>query len=104
MPVRTEVEKVNRGRPAVLFGVYAGLAYEVFSATNSSPQTTELFAGDRAETLWKYVRLGDVQVIAFGAFASFLDRSLWPLLGVAASGIVMHGMYRHALRAGQEGT
>jgi len=49
------------GTKAVLFGVAADLVYNVFSATNSSPQTTELFAADRAATLWKYVKLGGVQ-------------------------------------------
>jgi hypothetical protein len=86
---------------AVAFGVYADLAYNAFSATNSSPQTTELFAADRETTLWKYVRMGDVQVVALGAFGAFLDRSPWPLIGVGSVAVVMHLMYRHALTAGK---
>lgn len=86
---------------AVSFGVYADLAYNLYSATNSSPQTTELFAGERSETLWKYVQIGHVQAIILGLFGSFLDRSAWPLIGTLSIGAVMHGMYRHALMAGR---
>ena len=45
---------------ALAFGVYADLAFNLFSAMNSSPQTTELFADDRGDTLWKYVKIADV--------------------------------------------
>lgn len=85
---------------ALLFGVYADLAYNLFSANNSSPQTTELFAGDRAATLWKYVKISDVQLAAFGLFGSLLAGSLWPLIAVSTVGVGMHLMYRHALKAG----
>lgn len=92
--------KTNTGR-AVSFGVYADLAYNLYSATNSSPQTTELFAGERAESLWKYVMIGHVQAIVLGIFGSILDRSLWPLFGTISIGAVMHGMYSHALVKGR---
>lgn len=85
---------------AALFGIYADLAYNTYSATNSSPQTTELFAGDRSKTLWKYVVIGDVQVIGLGLFGSVISKSGWPLFGAVAVGLVMHGMYAHALKAG----
>lgn len=85
---------------AVSFGVYADLAYNLYSATNSSPQTTELFAGDRTQTLWKYVIVGHIQAVALGLFGSILDRTLWPLFGTLSIGAVMHGMYAHAVKAG----
>src|SRR6266702_3184819 len=81
-------------------GIYADLAYNTYSATNSSPQTTELFAGDRAETLMKYVKIGDVQVLVLGTFGTVLARNWWPLAGAVTVGIVMHAMYAHALKAG----
>lgn len=86
---------------AISFGVYADLAYNLYSATNSSPQTTELFAGERHKTLWKYVIIGHVQAVALGVFGSILDRSLWPLFGTVTIGAVMHGMYQHAVNAGK---
>lgn len=94
-------KRVKATTAAVSFGVYADLAYNLYSATNSSPQTTELFAGERAESLWKYVMLGHVQAIALGVFGSILDRSLWPLFGTISIGAVMHSMYSHALVKGR---
>jgi hypothetical protein len=92
---------VNTSTSAALaFGLYADLAYNIYSATNSSPQTSELFAGNRSDTLWKYVVIGHGQAIALGLFGSYLDKSLWPLAGTVTIGIVMHGMYAHALKAG----
>jgi hypothetical protein len=87
---------------AALVGIYADLAYNTYSATNSSPQTTELFAGDRADTLWKYVKLGHAQALVIGVFGSWLARSLWPLFGVVIVAVIMHGMYSHAVEAGKD--
>lgn len=92
---------IRSASAAISFGVYADLAYNLYSATNSSPQTTELFAGDRAEALWKYVVIGHLQAVALGIFGSILDRTLWPLFGTLTIGGVMHGMYAHALKAGR---
>ena len=92
----------GRGVTAALsFGVYADLAFNLFSAMNSSPQTTELFASDRADTLWKYVKIADGAALAFGVLGSLLDRSWWPLIGAVTVIAVMHAMYAHALKAGE---
>ncbi len=90
----------SRASDAIAFGVAADLVYNVFSATNSSPQTTELFASDRAETLWKYVKLGGWQSAALVAIMAFRGDSIWPILGGVAAGVAMYLMYRHALGAG----
>jgi hypothetical protein len=95
-------QRVIAGATAAgLFGIYADLAYNTYSATNSSPQTTELFSGERAESLWKYVLIGHVQALAIGVFGSLLARRWWPILGTVTVGAIMHGMYAHALRAGR---
>jgi len=95
----------NAGVAAVLFLAAADAAYNAYSATNSSPQTTELFAADRSATLWKYVKLGHVQVAGIVGFAAFIAHkqglAMWPLLGGGAVALAMHGMYSHALTAGQ---
>lgn len=85
---------------ATSFGVAATLVYDVFSATNSSPQTTELFAKDRADTLWKYVRLGAVQSLFLVLVMWWRSKSVWPILGGLTAGLFMWAMYAHALRAG----
>jgi len=87
---------------AGLFGIYADLAYNTYSATNSSPQTTELFSGERSETLWKYVLIGHAQALGIGALGSYLSRKWWPIIGTVTVGVIMHGMYKHALAAGQD--
>lgn len=94
-------KRVRAATAAISLGVYADLAANMYSATNSSPQTTELFAGERSETLWKYVIIGHVQAVVFGLIGSILDRSLWPLIGTLSIGAIMHGMYSHALAAGR---
>ncbi len=99
---------IGGGIAAALFGIYADLAYNTYSATNSSPQTTELFAKDRKATLMKYVYLGDLQVAALSGFG-FLVLSAtgqkglrwWPVIGGGVVAAVMHGMYIHAVKAGQ---
>jgi hypothetical protein len=85
---------------AIAFGVAADLVYNVYSATNSSPQTTELFAGDRSATLWKYVRLGAGQSVILIAIMAYRGRSVWPVIGGGMAGVFMHLMYSHALKAG----
>lgn len=100
-PTPNSSAKIRSTTAAISFGVYADLAYNLYSATNSSPQTTELFAGEREQTLWKYVLIGHGQALALGLFGSILDRSAWPLFGTLSIGAVMHGMYRHAVHAGK---
>lgn len=91
---------------AILFGVAADLTYNIFSATNSSPQTTELFASARAATLWKYVRLGALQttvlvgVMAARALSDGARRAMWCIAGGVMAGGSMALMYAHALQAG----
>lgn len=96
----------NAGVAAVLFLAAADAAYNAYSATNSSPQTTELFAADRSHTLWKYVRLGHVQVAGIVGFAAYVASkqglAMWPILGGGAVALAMHGMYAHALKSGRE--
>ena len=96
----------NAGVAAVLFLAAADAAYNAYSATNSSPQTTELFAADRSHTLWKYVKLGHVQVAGIVGFAAFIANkqglAIWPILGGGAVALAMHGMYSHALTAGKQ--
>jgi len=99
VPERDQV--IGGGVAAGLFGIYADLAYNTYSATNSSPQTTELFAGERGQTLWKYVRIGHAQALVIGLFGSLLARRWWPLVGTLVVGITMHGMYAHALKVGK---
>ena len=86
----------------VAFLVSAGIVYEIIAAACSSPQTTEINASTRADTLMKWVHLGLLQAAGFVVAAAVLDRQhAGPILvgGVLAGGI-MYVQYHHAREAG----
>ena len=86
---------------AITFMVSAGLVYEIIAAACSSPQTTEINASARADTLMKWVKLGLVQSALFVAIAWYVDGRRWPaLLGGGLAGALMWGSYAHARSAG----
>ena len=86
----------------VAFLVAAGIVYEIIAACCSSPQTMEINASARADTLMKYVTIGEVQSAFFiGAAALFDTKHAVPILaGGISAGMVMHYSYVHALKAG----
>lgn len=86
----------------IAFLVSAGIVYEIIAAACSSPQTTEINASARAETLMKWVKAGLVQAAAFVAIAAWIDRAHRKAIiagGAVAAGI-MWASYQHALQAG----
>lgn len=86
---------------AITFMVSAGLVYEVVAAACSSPQTTEINAGARADTLMKWVKLGLVQAGVLVAVAVYLDKDRWPAaLGGSLAGVFMWLSYDHAKKRG----
>ena len=91
----------NGTADAVVIAVYAALVYDVISATNSSPQTTEINAGARAPTLMKWVHLGLAQAAVFVAIGVILHPKHWPpLLGGGLAAVALYVQYRHARDAG----
>lgn len=86
---------------AATFAIYAALTYDIISATNSSPQTTEINADKRAETLMKWVKIGLLQAALFGAFGVALDKRRWPpALGATMAGVLLWIQYVHARNEG----
>jgi hypothetical protein len=86
---------------AITFMVAAGLVYEIIAAACSSPQTTEINAGTRADTLMKWVIIGMAQAAFFVGIAAMLDEDHWPaLLGGGLAGAMMWVSYAHAKSAG----
>lgn len=100
--------EAGRGSWAILFGVYAAVVYDIISATNSSPQTTEINASVRSETLMKWVNLGLLQAAAFVLLGAIAAKSWAPIAGGGAAGVLLLLQYRHArdtgLRQGGPGT
>lgn len=92
---------LGSGNRAIAFMVAAGLVYEIIAAACSSPQTTEINAGVRADTLMKWVVIGMVQAAVFVLIAAAMDKEKWPaLLGGGLAGAMMWASYAHAKSAG----
>lgn len=91
-----------KGSDGIAFLVSAGIVYEIIAAACSSPQTTEINAGTRADSLMKWVHLGIGQAAIFIAVAAWIDAKHRRAIvggGVLAGGL-MYAQYVHAKRAG----
>lgn len=90
---------------AVPFMVSAGLVYEIIAAACSSPQTTEINADTRADTLMKWVKIGMIQATVFVGIAALMSETSWaPIAGGALAGGMMWLSYDHARKAGLAST
>ena len=88
-------------------GIFAALTYDIVAAACSSPQTAEINASSRAETLMKWVHLGLGQAALFAGIGVYLQaqegKPVWPpLLGATLGGGLMYASYLHAMHAGLE--
>lgn len=103
-------EALGSGSTGVAFLVSAGIVYEIVAAACSSPQTTEINASTRAETLMKWVHIGLGQAVLFVIAAAVIDKrnSGAILAGGVLAGFLMYLQYVHArtagLRSGEPGT
>jgi hypothetical protein len=94
---------VKSNEVALVVAVYAALVYDIVAATNSSPQTTEINAAARADTLMKWVKLGLLQAGLFVAIGAVLDERTWPpILGGGLAGVLLWFQYEHAKNSGLE--
>lgn len=86
----------------VAFLVSAGIVYEIIAAACSSPQTTEINANARADTLMKWVHIGIGQAAIFIAIAAVIDRSHRVAIigGGVTAAVLMYVQYVHARSAG----
>jgi hypothetical protein len=81
--------------------VAATFALDVFSTLNSSPQTTELFADDREDSLMHWVKIGGAVAVGGGVVGTVKSGSPWPLVGAIAITVMMVWFYKHAVSRGQ---
>jgi len=86
----------------IAFLVSAGIVYEIIAAACSSPQTTEINATARADTLMKWVHIGLIQAAVFIGAAALFDKKHRTaiLTGGGLAGGLMYGQYVHAKSAG----
>jgi hypothetical protein len=83
------------------FAVGAGLMYEVVAAACSSPQTTEINAGKRSDTLMKWVWVGLAQGAGLVAISAYLSPEPKAFIaGGTIAGGLMLASYLHAKSAG----
>lgn len=97
------------GDVALKIGVFGALTYDVIAAACSSPQTTEINADKRADTLMKWVYLGIGQAALFTAIGALAEQaqgnSPWPpIVGFALAASLMWASYWHARNAGLAST
>jgi uncharacterized membrane protein len=97
-----DVATAMKSEGGVAFLVSAGIVYEIIAAACSSPQTAEINAHSRADTLMKWVHLGIVQSAMFVAAAAWLDRRhrVQILAGGGVAMALMYGQYVHARASG----
>lgn len=101
-PDFTQMDRRANGASGTAFLVSAGIVYEIIAAACSSPQTTEINAHQRADTLMKWVNIGLVQAAGFVLIAAMIDkRNRVPILvGGGLGGGLMYVQYVHAKNAG----
>lgn len=102
-----------KGKVALTIGVYGALTYDVIAAACSSPQTTEINADKRADTLMKWVYIGVAQAAIFTAIGTYAEQQEGndvkaPVIGFALAAGMMVASYYHAreagLASGEQGT
>lgn len=77
------------------------LVYTIVAACCSSPQTAEINANKRAETLMKWVWIGLAQSGVFILIAMSVDKKRWPtLLGGGLAGGLLAVSYIYAKKSG----
>ena len=99
------VEGLGGSSNGIAFLVSAGVMYEIIAAACSSPQTTELNAAARGDTLMKWVNLGVGQGVLFVALAAWWDKQhrVAILTGGAIAAVLLYGQYTHARKSGLAG-
>jgi len=104
-----DVSAVRSG-DGVAFLIAAGIVLESIAASCSSPQTTELNAKARSDTLMKWVNIGVVQAVILVGVAAYITPRYAKAI-VAGGGFAATGMYaqyvyakRCGLRSDKSGT
>ena len=102
MPVSPSGGGASSGANGVAFLVGAGFVYEIIAAYCSSPQTAEINASTRADTLMKWVNIGTLGAAVFITIAAVIDRKhAWAIItGGTMAGGMMYYSYVHAKNAG----
>jgi hypothetical protein len=88
------------GTRMITVAVAAEMVYQLVGSNMSSPQTAELNAHARADTIDKWVNLTMLEAAAWIALLCYLDHNWWPLFGGAVAGAGMYAKYKYAINSG----
>jgi hypothetical protein len=96
------VNPVNNAGDGVAFLVSCGLVYECVAKACSSPQTCELNANKRADTLMKWVNIGSTEALAMVIIAAYFEpKHRQAILAGGALGLaITYGEYIYAKHSG----
>lgn len=97
------VEGLTGNGKGVAFLVSTGVMYEIIAAACSSPQTTELNASARADTLMKWVHIGIAQGVLIVAVAAWIDdtgASVAIVAGGTVAAALLYAQYVYAKNSG----
>jgi hypothetical protein len=103
-------EVLGSNSDGIAFLVSAGIVYEIIAAACSSPQTTEINAKTRSDTLMKWVNIGVGQAAVFVIIAAAIDKKHCNAIiaGGLLAAVLMYAQYVHArasgLRSSEPGT
>lgn len=88
---------------AALLGIAFLGVKDIYSADNSSPQTTEINARHRVSTLMKWVNIAAVEsigVVLILTAAAPRGHKRWPFVGGMLALVVTYGQYLYAKMCG----
>lgn len=90
-------KKFRRG---MIVAVTAEMIYQLTGSNMSSPQTAQMNAPARADTIDFWVKLTNIEAIGWTVFFCWLYGSLWPIVGGGLAWSGMWGKYRYAISTG----
>lgn len=87
---------------AILIGVWATFALDVYSTLNSSPWTAERFASENGgkDSLMHWVKIGGAVGVGGGLLASIVSWKIWPVIATVGVTVMMYTFYVHAVNRG----
>ena len=87
---------------AILFLQAGTNVFDVYSALNSSPWTSENFGADpqKAKSCMEYVLHSMAWTSVYCGLAAWVAKSWWPIVGLVVANAYMYWLYRRALKRG----
>jgi hypothetical protein len=92
----------NRAGAGIAFLVGGGAVAEFVAKVCSSPQTVEINASKRAETLMKWVTIGLIESAVMVGIAAAIDKkyAFYLVAGGLFEGVITYGEYLHGKQSG----